>query len=88
MLNSRLLLLFFPFVTMVLWFSVPFIQYSYQISEISDAPGGLPFRWVIKSAMAVSMMLLLIAGLGRLLRISCYLFGHPRPVPDNANHDD
>jgi TRAP-type mannitol/chloroaromatic compound transport system permease small subunit len=83
-----LLLLFFPFVSMVLWFSVPFIQYSYQISEISDAPGGLPFRWAIKSVLAVAMALLLIAGFSRLLRVSCYLFGHPRPVNGNANHDD
>jgi len=86
-----LLLLFFPFVIMVLWFSVPFIQYSYQISEISDAPGGLPFRWVIKSVLAVSMILLLVAGFSRLLRVSCQLFGHPRSIggaAQEAGHVD
>ncbi len=79
-----LLLLFFPFVVMVLWFSVPFIQYSFAISEISDAPGGLPFRWAIKSVLAISMVLLLIAGMSRLLRVSCYLFGHPRSIEANT----
>jgi len=83
-----LLLLFFPFVFMVLWFSFPFIQYSYQISEISDAPGGLPFRWAIKSVLAVSMVLLLVAGFGRLLRVSCQLFGHPRSIGINAEETD
>ena len=80
-----LLLLFFPFIVMVLWFSVPFIQYSFQISEISDAPGGLPFRWAIKSVLPISMVLLLIAGLSRLLRVSCLLFDHPRSIAANEN---
>jgi len=75
-----LLLLFFPFIVMVLWFSVPFIQYSFQISEISDAPGGLPYRWAIKSVLPISMVLLLVAGISRLLRVSCFLFDHPRSI--------
>ena len=79
-----LLLLFFPFVVMVLWFSVPFIQYSFELSEISDAPGGLPFRWAIKSVLPISMVLLLIAGFSRLLRVSGYLFGHPRSIDANG----
>ena len=80
-----LLLLFFPFVLMVLWFSVPFIQYSFQISEISDAPGGLPYRWAIKSVLPISMVLLLVAGISRLLRVSCFLFDHPRSIDASEN---
>ena len=83
-----LLLLFFPFVVMVLWFSVPFIQYSFSISEISDAPGGLPYRWAIKSALLIGMILLLVAGISRLLRVSCYLFGHPVSIESNSNGDE
>ena len=79
-----LLLMFFPFILMVLWFSVPFIQYSFEISEISDAPGGLPYRWAIKGALPISMLLLLIAGVSRLLRVSCFLFGHPRSIDTHA----
>ncbi len=82
-----LLLLFFPFIVMVLWFSVPFIQYSFQISEISDAPGGLPFRWAIKSVLPISMVLLIIAGFSRLLRVSCFLFDHPRSFGANENRN-
>ena len=72
-------------LVMVLWFSVPFIQYSFQISEISDAPGGLPFRWAIKSVLPISMVLLLIAGLSRLLRVNCFLFDHPRSIDASEN---
>ena len=72
-----LLLLFFPFVVAVLLFSLPFVQYSFTIAEISDSPGGLPYRWAIKGVLTIGMVLLLIAGLGRLLRVSCFLFGVP-----------
>ncbi len=83
-----LLLLFFPFVLMVLIFAVPFIGYSIDTAEVSDAPGGLPFRWVIKSVLGLGMLLLLIAGLGRLLRVSSCLFARPRPCPNGAPDTD
>ena len=79
-----LVLLFFPFVLMVLIFALPFIGYSIDTAEISDAPGGLPFRWLIKSVLGLGMLLLLIAGLGRLLRVSSCLFGRPRPSRNTA----
>ena len=72
-----LLLLFFPFVLMVLIFSFSFVGYSISISEVSDAPGGLPFRWLIKSALPISMVFLLIAGFARLMRVTSCLFGSP-----------
>ncbi len=72
-----LLLLFFPFVIVVLIFSLPFVHYSLSIAEISDAPGGLPYRWAIKGMLSIGMLLLLIAGFGRLLRVSSALFGVP-----------
>lgn len=83
-----LLLLFFPFVLLVLIFSLPFVQYSFVISEVSDAPGGLPFRWVIKSALPLGMALLLVAGFSRLLRVSACLFGAPRSCDENKDDDD
>jgi TRAP-type mannitol/chloroaromatic compound transport system permease small subunit len=75
-----LLLLFLPFVSALLIFSVPFISYSYGISEVSDAPGGLPFRWAIKSFLPLGMLLLLAAGISRLTRAWSYLFGWPHRV--------
>jgi TRAP-type mannitol/chloroaromatic compound transport system permease small subunit len=75
-----LLLLFFPFVIAMLIFSVPFVTYSWDIAEVSDAPGGLPYRWLIKSFLPLSMLLLLAAALSRLSRITAYLFGWPEHV--------
>ena len=81
-----LLLLFLPFVLAVLIFSLPFVQFSFLTSEISDAPGGLPFRWAIKSVLGISMFVLLIAGLGRGLRICCCLFGIPGLAQSTSEH--
>ena len=75
-----LLLLFFPFAIAMLIFSIPFVAYSYQISEVSDSPGGLPYRWVIKSFLTLSMLLMLLAAISRLSRVTAYLFGWPRNV--------
>lgn len=83
-----LLLLFFPFVLVVLFFSLPFVHYSLSIAEISDAPGGLPYRWAIKGMLSIGMLLLLIAGFGRLLRVSSALFAVPAPMAANSNTHD
>ena len=75
-----LLLLFFPFVVAMFVFSLPFVSYSWSISEISDAPGGLPFRWAIKAVLPLSLFMLAIAGIGRLSRVFAQLFGWPKRV--------
>ena len=75
-----LLILFLPFVTAMFVFSLPFVAYSFDIAEVSHAPGGLPLRWLIKSFLPLSMLLLLLAGVSRLSRAFCYLFGWPRHV--------
>ena len=75
-----LLLLFFPFVIALLIFSIPFVAYSFSIGEVSDAPGGLPYRWVIKSILPLSLCLMLFAAVSRMSRALSYLFGWPNRV--------
>jgi len=64
-----------PYLFIVLIYSPPFIQYSWSVSEISDAPGGLPYRWAIKSTMFIAYVLLLLAAVGRLVRAAALVFG-------------
>ena len=82
-----LLLLFAPFVLLVLVYSVPFVAYAYSTHEISDSAGGLPYRWLIKAVLPAAFLLLLAAGFGRLLRLGAFLFGAPRPVAPDGNVD-
>ncbi len=71
------LILLIPFILLVLFAAMPFIAYSFTTGEISEAPGGLPYRWVIKSFLGVGFILLLLAVTARLSRIFCFLFGVP-----------
>jgi TRAP-type mannitol/chloroaromatic compound transport system permease small subunit len=70
-------ILFFllPFIVVVLWYSVPFIAYSFRINEISEAPGGLSHRWAIKAFLFIGFALLAAATLSRLTRVIKALFG-------------
>ena len=75
-----ILLLLLPFVALVVLFAVPFVGESWSSGEISPSPGGLPLRWLIKSALLVGFALLGLASMSRLLRVCSLLFGSPRPA--------
>lgn len=70
-----LLLCVLPFVVLVLVFSVRFVSVSYDISEVSQSPGGLPYRWLIKAMLPAGFVVLLFAALSRLTRVWVFLFG-------------
>ena len=69
-----LLLCLFPFITLILVYGLPFVIVSFELGEISSSPGGLPFRWLIKSALPMGFGLLLLAGISRLSRVWAFLF--------------
>jgi TRAP-type mannitol/chloroaromatic compound transport system permease small subunit len=75
-----LMLLLLPFIALVVVFAVPFLAESWWSGEISPSPGGLPYRWAIKGTLLLAFVLLGLAAGSRLLRVSAYLFGSPRPV--------
>lgn len=70
-----------PYISIVLIYSPGFIEYSFTIDEVSDAPGGLPYRWVIKSFMFIGYLLLLFAAVARLSRVAAYLFLGAPAIP-------
>ncbi len=74
-----LLLLLLPFVLLVLIASIEFVRYAYTTGEVSDAPGGLGYRWLIKAVLPLGFLLVLLAGFARLLRVCAFLFGAPKP---------
>lgn len=69
-----ILLLLIPFVLLVIVFSIPFVMSSYDLSEISQAPGGLPMRWLMKAMLPLGFVLLLLAAVSRLSRVWSFLF--------------
>ena len=77
-----ILLLILPFVYVVISYAIPFVQRSYQIGEVSAAPGGLPYRWFIKSFIITGFVFIAIAAIARLMRVTALLFGWPQPKND------
>lgn len=71
------LLLLLPFVLLVLVASFPLVEYSFRTAEVSGAPGGLPYRWFIKSFLTLGFALMLLAVVSRLSRVMAFLFGWP-----------
>ncbi|MEZ5559389.1 MAG: TRAP transporter small permease subunit [Pseudomonadales bacterium] len=69
-----ILLLLLPFIALILVYSVPFVWQSFSLSEVSQAPGGLPLRWLIKAMLPLGFLVLLIATLSRLTRVWAQLF--------------
>ena len=70
------LFLLFPFTLLVAWYGIGFAYEAYQIGEGSPDPGGLPYRWVIRSVITIAMVFNFISGMGLLLHSINILRGH------------
>jgi TRAP-type mannitol/chloroaromatic compound transport system permease small subunit len=58
-----------PFSLFVFWNAIPYAKQAYVMNEISSAPDGLPYRFVIKAFLAATFMLLAMAAISRLSRV-------------------
>lgn len=63
-----ILLLLLPFISVIFLHSLDFVADAWRINEHSESPSGLPWRWLIKAAIPLSMLLLGLAALSRLYR--------------------
>lgn len=57
------LLFLTPFCLLVITGSIPFVSNSFQMSEGSPDPGGLPARYLLKAAIPVGFTMLLLQAL-------------------------
>ena len=69
-----ILLLQLPFIVLGLLSTLPFVADSFAVNERSDAAGGLPFRWILKSMLPLTFALLGVSTLSRLTRVWRQLF--------------
>lgn len=56
-----------PFTLLVFYYGLTFASESFKMNEQSGDPGGLPFRWLIKSLISFSFLAMSISGIGFLL---------------------
>jgi TRAP-type mannitol/chloroaromatic compound transport system permease small subunit len=57
-----------PFSGLIMWFGYDFALESYNLGELSGDPGGLTNRWIIKSMIPLSALMLFLSGIGFLLK--------------------
>ena len=62
------LLLLMPLALLILSGSFGFVHDAYVMNEISEDPGGLPYRWIIKAMIPLSFLFLLLSAAGYILQ--------------------
>ncbi len=70
-----ILTMLLTFCAFVIWFALPYFWDSFRLNETSASPGGLPYRWFLKSFIVTAFVLLALAGLSRLSRVWAALSG-------------
>lgn len=69
-----ILFLALPFMFIVFYNGLDFVYESWRVNESSDAPLGLPWRWLIKSVIPISFAFLSLTLMTRLIRDAVELF--------------
>ncbi len=69
------LIFLFPGSYLVIKTSLPFVHFSWSISEASPNPGGLPARYLLKGAIPVAFSLMALQGLSLLSSSILVLLG-------------
>jgi len=57
-----------PLALLIFFGSFEYVQDAYITHEISEDPGGLPFRWLIKGMIPLSFGFLLLSAVGYVLQ--------------------
>ncbi len=55
-----------PFAFLIIYISLGFVEMSFAQNEASSDPGGLPYRWIIKSLIPLSFTLVALQTLKEL----------------------
>ncbi len=63
-----ILLLLMPCVVILFNFGIDFVAYAYTLGEGSESSMGLPHRWIVKSVIPLTMLLIMIASVARLIQ--------------------
>ena len=64
-----LIILLVPLMVIVFLDGLEFAQEAFRLGEKSPAPGGLPWRWIIKAFIPIGAALLIINSTARIIRL-------------------
>lgn len=72
-------LVMLPFSLYVCVLGWKFAAYSYSLAEVSPDPGGMPWRWAVKSLVVSGYALLAVVAVSTLIRTGARLAGAAAP---------
>lgn len=73
------LLFALPYMAMVSWFGWDLVRNAFVNGESSDAPLGLPYRWIVKGALFAGFVLVLAGIVSVLLKVVAALVERREP---------
>ena len=79
------LILLIPFTVLVTTYGIDFAVESFKLGEGSGDPGGLPYRWIIKSVIPFAFFAITLSGVGLLLK-SINILRNPSIPPKKESH--
>ena len=62
------ILFLIPLALLIIGGSFEFVRDAWETGEISEDPGGLPYRWLVKGLIPFSFSFLLLSAVGYILR--------------------
>jgi TRAP-type mannitol/chloroaromatic compound transport system permease small subunit len=69
-----------PFALIVAYEGIAYAKSAWDFHEVSAAPSGLPYRWVLKSFITIAFALISLSAISRITRCTTLLFNTPRPL--------
>lgn len=79
-----IVLLLMPCLVILFDFSLDYAVYAYTHNESSQSTMGLPHRWIVKSVIPLSMLLMMIAATARLIGEVVLLIHHGKEPDDDT----
>ena len=70
-----------PLALLVIYGSWEFVMDAYTTNEISEDPGGLPYRWIIKAQIPFAFLFLIFCAVNFILHNLNILRGIEAPLP-------
>ena len=81
-----IIFLIMPFTIIIFDHSIGWVHHSFVANEFSENTTGLPYRWVVKSLLPISLVLIFIASLSELIK-NIVLLIHGENVTDNRSSE-
>ncbi|MDS1308927.1 MULTISPECIES: TRAP transporter small permease subunit [Marinobacter] len=75
-----IVLLALPIIALMISALVPYAWIAWTYMEHSQAPSGLPYRFIFKSMLPLGLVFVMVALVSRATRCTTYLFRFPRAI--------